>query len=456
MNKRTLLLVTWIVWLSLGVFSPVFAGPAPGNAAPVGAYDGGSNRYLIAYLNVETSGSSIFVQLVDQDGATIASAVSVVSSSFLLSRPWIALDDVNARYLVVWQQSNGSDTDIYGQFVNTNGLLLKRDGTNGSDNFVICNNSFAQENPVLAFDRLNERYLVAWEDRRNGTIYPDLYGQLVNADGSLVDQDGNLIPDPDLDNFIISDAANSQSDLSLACDSVNSRFIAVWRDDRFNASNQVEIYAALISPDGSILKADFPVADSTGSHKYKPRVSFDMNANRFLVVWDDWQNAMTPGEIYGQLINADGSIFDRDGNGLGEASIDHFNISNDIAREPNESGVVYESGSGTFLVVWMIRSAGGVPRDLYGQRVNPDGTLNGSQLEIVISANIDESTAYPVYNTSCENSLVTFEVTDTPANIHDISFVPVGDCRSQALDDQQTAGSGSGGGGGCFISVMGY
>ena len=272
MNKRTLFFVTVVVCKILLAFSSVFAAPLPGKHMPVGAYDGGNNRYLIAYQSIETSGSSILVQLVDQDGTPVAPAVSIVSSTFLLSHPSVAFDDVNMRYLVVWQQPDGSDTDIYGQFVNTDGLLSKRDGTNGSDNFVICNNSFVQENPVLAFDDLNERYLVAWEDRRNGT-YPDLYGQLVNADGSLVDRDGNMIPDPDLDNFIISDAANSQSDLALALDGVNNKFIAVWRDDRFNAYSQVEIYAALINPDGSILKSDFPVADSIGTYKYNPAVS---------------------------------------------------------------------------------------------------------------------------------------------------------------------------------------
>ena len=51
---------------------------------------------------------------------------------------------------------------------------------------MICDASESQYNPSVAYDSSNQRFLVVWQDQRNSaTTGRDIYGQLVNANGTL-------------------------------------------------------------------------------------------------------------------------------------------------------------------------------------------------------------------------------------------------------------------------------
>ena len=81
------------------------------------------------------------------------------------------------EYLVVWEDNRNSDTDIYGQFVQSNGTLKGK-------NFPICTVSGDQYWPRLDFDPINNRFLIVFEDWRN-TSNGDIRGVFVNSDGTF-------------------------------------------------------------------------------------------------------------------------------------------------------------------------------------------------------------------------------------------------------------------------------
>jgi cation diffusion facilitator CzcD-associated flavoprotein CzcO len=113
--------------------------------------------------------------------------------------PALAYDSMNNRYLVVYEQFNvGVKGDIYGQ-------LLNADGTAYGSEISISTATNDQYTPSVAYDSGNGRFLVAWDDERNGNANSDIYGQLVNANGSLNGP-----------NFPISTAANDQWSPSAA------------------------------------------------------------------------------------------------------------------------------------------------------------------------------------------------------------------------------------------------
>jgi hypothetical protein len=87
----------------------------------------------------------------------------------------IAYDDHLDRYLVVWAdgRQNVLNPDIYGQFISSDGIPQ-------GDNFIIRDESHSLGSPDVAYDTVNQRYLVVWEDGSED----DVEGIVLKADGT--------------------------------------------------------------------------------------------------------------------------------------------------------------------------------------------------------------------------------------------------------------------------------
>jgi len=81
-------------------------------------------------------------------------------------------------FLVVWQDSFESNNNIYGIRVDSSGNLIDPEA------FPISIAEGDQIYPSVAFNGAD--YIVVWQDFRNGSDY-DIYGAKVNTDGSVVD-----------------------------------------------------------------------------------------------------------------------------------------------------------------------------------------------------------------------------------------------------------------------------
>jgi len=126
--------------------------------------------------------------------------------------------------LVAWMDYRSGAWDIYGQVVNADGSLYGAGITSGV-NFTISNALGYQQSPSMAYDSVNQRFLVAWIDSRSGTYY-DIYGQVVNADGSLY---GVGITSGV--NFTISATSSDKYDPSVAYNPLCSSFLVAYEDD---------------------------------------------------------------------------------------------------------------------------------------------------------------------------------------------------------------------------------
>jgi hypothetical protein len=278
--------------------------------------------------------------------------------------PAIAYDLVNNRYLVVYHKIDISSEnyDIYGQ-------LLNADGTAYGSEFPISTATGGQTGASVAYDSVNGRFLVVWRDHRNqDTTDIDIYGQLVNVDGTLYGATSNI-------NFAISTAPDYQYHAFVAYDSVNGRFLVVWRDLRNRDTTDADIYGQLVNVDGTLYGADsntnFPISTADYEQLY-PSVAYDSENGRFLVVWEDFRNTgITSIDIYGQLVNANGSL---NGSNLPIFTASHAQSAPSVA---------YDNENGRFLVAWGDwRSATITGADIFGQLVNANGSLHGSYFPI--------------------------------------------------------------------------
>ncbi len=151
----------------------LLAFAAYGSAAPAGnlwpslAYDQANGRFLVVYFVSDgaKANGSIYGQLVGADGSPSGSSFLIYQTFAYQERPSVAYDSTNQRFLVVWMANpSGSNYYIYGQLVNADGSVY------GSD-FPIANASNAEHEPVVTYDSANQRFLVVWQDYRSGSNY---------------------------------------------------------------------------------------------------------------------------------------------------------------------------------------------------------------------------------------------------------------------------------------------
>jgi hypothetical protein len=150
----------------------------------------------------------------------------------------------------------------------------------------------------------------------------------------------SLLLDSDLQ---ITEAADDQSEPDVAYDSVNNQYLAVWT----SGTTDQDVYGAIVSPLSNTVDAEIgeiPIsAGPTGpGNQMDPRAAYDYQSDRYLVVWTDTRNGY--GQIYGQLLENDGSFFGS-----------NFAISEVDAGHTTQSSpsVVFNDVEGRFIVAWL-------------------------------------------------------------------------------------------------------
>ncbi len=194
-----------------------------------------------------------------------------------------------SSFLVVWQDSRNSEWDIYGVGVSPTGEILQASA------IPICTAPGQQYGPSVA--ALGGTFLVAWEDRRNGS---DVYGARVAPDFSVLEPAG----------VAISTAASAQTHVDVA--SNKGTWLVVWRDLRnmFVLRNRDDVYAAQVDKNGSVLQAS-GIAIATGAAgQSDPVVAAYPAGGDFFVVWTE-QSAEV--ELRGVRVSSTGVVLDKTG-----------------------------------------------------------------------------------------------------------------------------------------------
>lgn len=183
---------------------------------------------------------------------------------------------------------------------------------------------------------------------------------LVRAtDGSLWETVG--------ENFPVVQASDDQMWPAVAYNTQDAEYLVVWQDWRNRDTTRFDIYARRVGAEGTLIGDDFPVTRQVLFQNY-PHVAYNSTRNEYLVVWSDQRNTRTNGsDIYGQRVSADGTLIGSD-------------VA--IATAPGPQlypRVAYSPDADEYLVVWQdSRTARTTSTDVFGQRIDGDGSLLGS------------------------------------------------------------------------------
>jgi hypothetical protein len=92
--------------------------------------------------------------------------------------PAVAYNSVDNEYMVVWYDGrNGGGADIYGQRVSTDGSAV-------GSNIAIWTYEASQSSPAIAYNRIDNQYLVVWQTQQSDSTFNGARGRRVAGNGT--------------------------------------------------------------------------------------------------------------------------------------------------------------------------------------------------------------------------------------------------------------------------------
>ncbi|MCA8944872.1 MAG: hypothetical protein KDB29_01465, partial [Planctomycetes bacterium] len=411
------------------------------NGLPLDAHMNVSANRTTITVSGNALASAAYPVLIDPEIGTNDFRISDMggngANNLRASEPEVCYNSTNNEYLVIWHGTDVTinDEDIYGQRINAaTGAEIGADfqiSSVGASMSTTEDGFFAD----LAWNSVNNEYLVAWEDTRGGDR--EIWGQFISNTGSLIGSD-----------FQISDMGTSATDPTLyvaqepavAYNPTNNKFLVAWvGDDNVNGlvDGEAEQFGQLI--DGATRTAtgpdDFQISFAAGANGAStlltafgdPRIAYSTTQNEFLVVWEGEDTGHTNGEteIYSQRVNANtGALVSTNtrltliGGMIGQAS---------LFPRPNNPDVVWNPVSNEYLVVYESDGANTGEYAIHGQRVNAatGATTGTSDFSIINTGptndtNYDQLAPKVAYNSTTNEYVVVAWGDDTTNNENEI------------------------------------
>lgn len=324
--------------------------------------------------------------------------------------------------------------------------------------------------PSIDFDS-NSRFLVAWEDLREGAN-TKIYGQLVSSGGGLYNtnfiisyQDTNNDGEQD-DNLVQS----KQTAPNVSFDGTNSRFFITWQDGRNSSVSQenLDIYGQFVDSEGSMRGANNPISIAP-ANQMRPVTAYSSANHEFLTVWKDARNyGTTYSDIYGQrfslgqpqllFLNLDNTplvppLLDFGQLTVGESSVQSIKVKNtgDVTvhidcvttlPEPSEpsSAPFYYSGLPVQLEECDGSSLDLIPSGEYALRVGFAPSTGGTFIyNFTVTSDANSPTVF-LQGIGVENPPASANITVSPTSVA-FADTKVGDKQSLNLTFTNTGGT---------------
>jgi hypothetical protein len=262
------------------------------NEDPSSAYGGG--KWFVAWEHFDTvenpgiNTMDIYARTVQRSGSTLVlgSVINVCTQTNCQADPNVEFDSVNNRFCVVWEDArNGQDNyNIYGRLYDSNGSPV-------GDEKTISSAANSQCEPWVAFDPINQQYMIIWEDGETPNNGPfDIWMGRFDKDLNLI---GSAVKLADGDADI---------DYNFPCVefcAFSERYLVTWNDgDISDGDWRGNIWGRIFDSSGNTIVDNFQL--SSGNY-VRTDIANYLNSY-FFVSYDD------NSKIRGKLLSSNAEV----------------------------------------------------------------------------------------------------------------------------------------------------
>lgn len=275
----------------------VLSPPEPGwKTLPKLAHNKYTNEYMVTFTTgPEFIGQNGYIGRVNSAGEYLYGPNLLYESPYNISHPTIVFNSTTQEYLAAYNDkyvvSETETLDNLGVILDVNGDVI-------SGPFLIGSPEGTQFNPQVAYNSIDDTYMVNWEDFRNvgGMWDPsDIYGALLNREGEQLAEIAMI------DDFGDDDEGDQRVQKS-AYNPDRNEFLAVWRDVRPSLDG-AGLVGRIFQADGTPTGEDFVIVDHTGDQGY-PQLVYVQKKKQYFIAWDDTRNGNS--DIYASWLNNSG------------------------------------------------------------------------------------------------------------------------------------------------------
>jgi hypothetical protein len=311
--------------------------------------------------------------------------------------PAVAYSSTEDEYLVVWWGDPGPDEGLHGQEWEIYGQCISAaDGSVAKNDFRISNMGTDNTNigdarfPAVAYNSTTNEYLVVWVgDDNTGSLVADefeVFGQLIDKDCNEKGGDIRISNIGTDGNTATGVKTEEESGPAVAYNSTDNKYLVVWSGDDTN--DDFEIYGQLLNADGTEDGIDFKISvmgtAPDNSAAASPAVAYNTDDNEFLVVWwgDDEDDSINNDfDVFGRRVAANGIL-----QGADKIQISNVGTPANATFGARFPDVSYNAQEDEYLVVWEGDDDTAPLVDdefeIFGQLMNADGTEKDNDFRI--------------------------------------------------------------------------
>jgi len=254
--------------LQLGQEIPLATEPNEQNFPDI-AYNSKRNEYLVVYQR-RNNDFDIWGVRLDKNGQVLSS-IPICQEISDQWEPTVAYDGMNDHYLVTWMTDSEADKDIKIQLLSGEGSKI------GQPRFISLEESGSlargkQERPVISFSE-EQKFIVTWEDEGRG-----------GGGGTVLDKEGNILISPK--NFFFSQGQGRVIYPQISYSTYQKQVMVVWQEGFGEGNKKVIVQRLDLS--GQKIGSQVILDSETTNQNPRPGIACDSDNGSCLIGWFNW------------------------------------------------------------------------------------------------------------------------------------------------------------------------